>query len=30
MVLLDYDELKYDQPDKPKDKRTQLTLQVAF
>jgi hypothetical protein len=30
MLLLDYQQVKYDQPGKPTDKRTQLTLQVAF
>jgi hypothetical protein len=30
MILLDYDTVKYDQPDVKDDKRVQLTLQVAF
>jgi hypothetical protein len=30
LVLLDYQQVKYDQPGKPTDKRTQLTLQVSF
>jgi hypothetical protein len=30
MVLLDYEEAKYDAPGKPNDSRTQLTLQVSF
>ncbi len=30
LLLLDYDQLQYDQPGKPTDKRTQLTLQVSF
>jgi len=30
MLLLDYQQVKYDQPGKPTDKRTQLTLQVSF
>lgn len=30
MLLLDYDEVRYDQPGRAKDTRTQLTLQVSF
>jgi hypothetical protein len=30
MLLLDYDQVNYDQAGKPTDKRTQLTLQVSF
>jgi hypothetical protein len=30
MLLLDYDQVQYDQPGKKTDKRTQLTLQVSF
>jgi hypothetical protein len=30
LILLDYEQAKYDQAGKPKDKRTQLTLQVSF
>jgi hypothetical protein len=30
MLLLDYDEVKYDQAGKPKDKRAQITLQLSF
>jgi len=30
LLLLDYDEARYDQPGKPKDTRAQLTLQVSW